>query len=213
LLIEVKKMRELSNVTALIGKNGGINEKNNEYFSKITADILLRAECAKLNLSEDAQFFPLLQSSDSFDIDTKKTTVLKFLYNKIPVPSDDTSLEEIIDFKKNTDTVQKYHKLIKWANDISKLEMTKSDIIDSYNDLYSDYVKQYDNYKMKTSFKVFEVLFGLTDSLMSGVDRNLAIVGSMFKLWKEEVALIEAETKFSSREIAYIYKAENEFKQ
>lgn len=212
LLIEAKMMNELSLVGPQIIQAGGITKFNNEYFSKITSDILLRAESAKLNLVGNAEFYPLLQSTDSFGMANSKARVLKLLFEKIPFPSEVVSFETIIDFKKNTDVVQKYYKLIKWINDISNTQMTESEIIDNYNDLYSDYARQYHNYKMKTSFKALEIIYGLADSLVSVINPNLAIASSLFRLWKQEMSLLEAETKFSGREIAYIFEVKKKFK-
>ncbi len=157
--------------------------------------------------------YPVFDDEPDYTSSGKKEDVLKFLLKQIPEPDDSVSWEQIIDFRNDPDTMKKYYALIKWVNDVSQKEFNTNEIEEEYQYLYHDYSEQYRIHKMKHKQGIIEVL------VTAAVDvfiHNLGaghISSSLFALWKHQLNLLEAEAKFTGREVAYIYKLEQTLKK
>lgn len=142
----------------------------------------------------------------------KKEQILNFLLTKIPTPEDKTSWEQIIDFKNDPNTMNKYYALINWVNEVSRGDLSFSEFEDKYQYLHSEYINQYRIHKMKYKQTGLEIAVTAgIDILANGFGIN-TIQTSLFSLWKSEMNLLEAETKFDGREISYIYRVNQKFK-
>lgn len=170
--------------------------------------IFARAISIRLR-NEGVESYPVFDTVPNYDNIGKKETILKFLLSKMPVPSDETSWEQIFDFRNDTTTSSKYNALIHWVNKISKGEATLSEIEDEYNYLYSDYVEQFKIHRMKYKLRGLEIFVCMALDL---VGNPIAPTGiSAFRIFQSEVKLLEAESKFTGREISYIHKATETF--
>lgn len=153
--------------------------------------------------------FPIYSYEPKYRDLGKKEEVLKFTLSKIPEPSENTSWEQIMDFRKNPENMTKYFRLIKWMNEVARKNIPLNEVEEEYKSLYLDYADQYRIHKMKANQGFLEILVTagidvLSDQLGIGTIRT-----SLFSIWKHHLNLIESESKFPGREIAYIYKAQN----
>ena len=154
----------------------------------------------------------LLQVNNKLKIG-KKENVLRFLLSEIPEPTENVSWEQLVEFKADPQTMGKYYALIKWINEVARKDLTINEIKDEYNYLYYEYMNQYKIHKIKYTTGVLEVLMTAAIDVLSGQLGIAGVSTSLFNIWKQNLNLLEAETKFTGREVAYIYKAKGTFKQ
>jgi hypothetical protein len=185
-------------------------------------------DCKLVDIKEDPGLFLRLlvhQKKDKEDLypllnifpkelDThKKSEVLKFILSNFPQPNKDMSWDQLKDFKSDPDTMRKYYALTKWVNDVSKKDLQLHEIEDEYNYLYHEYSNQFRIHKLKYQHGFLEIITTAAIDIISGQLGVTGISTSIFNIWKQNINLLEAETKFTGREVAYIYKAKETFKQ
>jgi len=142
----------------------------------------------------------------------KKTEVLKFIISDIPRPNDDVPWEQLIEFKEDADTMRKYYALINWINNVARKDFSLNEIKEEYKYLHSEYANQYKVHKMKHRMNVIETIVTASIDCLSGQLGAGKISTSLFSIWKHNLNLLEAETKFTGREVAYIDKIHKNFK-
>lgn len=144
----------------------------------------------------------------------RKHSVLAMLLNKIPMLNDDTSWEAILEFKSDEDIKRKFYALINWVNDVAAGNLSQNEIEDKYNFLYNEYVNQLKLHKQKTQETKFEVLVNAPLSTIENIAKiNFSkLLEPFFKIRRAELDLLEAETKITGRELAYIYDVNKKFK-
>lgn len=140
-----------------------------------------------------------------------KNVVLNFVLSKFPIPAESNSWEQIFDFKNDLNTKAKYYALRNWVNEISKKNFELQEIEDKFNYLYNDYLAQFSIHKMKYSQSTLDIIVTTGIDIVSGGLGFNSIKTSLFSLWKNELNLLEAESNFNGREIAYIYQANSKF--
>ena len=156
--------------------------------------------------------YPLFSKEPSYDNMGKKEDVLRFILNKLPEPDDSVSLEKLLDFRKDPDTLTKYYALVKWVNEIAKKDFNIHEINDEYNYLYHEYVEHFRIHKIKSKQGILEIFVTASIDVLSGQLSVGGVSTSLFSLWKHNLNLLEAESNFTGREIAYIHKTEKTFK-
>jgi hypothetical protein len=189
------------------------------YLHEINADFTVRSRCfeqlTKLNTEE--YYFPILLSTRTlgklFEGD-KQSPVIRILLQNIPQPDLSVSWDHVLEFKSDPSIKVKYHALINWVNDISKITMTTPEIEEKFLYLLHDYGEQYRIHKLKQKMGKIELyvtgVVGIVEKLVKLKWSEIA--KTFFSLHKEDLYFLEAETKFKSREIAYIHAAQEKFR-
>lgn len=137
----------------------------------------------------------------------KKAEVIRFVFSELPEPANDVSWEQLIEFKKDAATRNKFYRLVRWINDVSKDDMSVSEIRDSFYSLYYDYQHQFNIHKMKYNLGLAEVIITATSELLSGKFGALGSTLSLLSVKKQQLLLMEAEVSIPGREVAYILEA------
>jgi hypothetical protein len=137
--------------------------------------------------------------------------VLTYIIDKMPKPDESVPWEQIFDFINDGYTKAAYYRLINWVNVTSAKNPKLNEVDDEFNFLYHSYKEQYRIHKMKYKLSSIEILTtcGL-DMFVGGLGLG-TIRSNLFSIWRREIGLLEAETKFANRELAYIFKAINSF--
>ena len=92
-----------------IKQEGGISTSNVEKYSLQTEDIMTRIDAMELRKKGYKEVYPLLSSTESFTINnSRKESIFRFVLSQIPEPAEDVPLEQILDFKQDVDTMNKY---------------------------------------------------------------------------------------------------------
>jgi hypothetical protein len=159
-------------------------------------------------IEDEEDTYPLLICPPKEKSPGKKTSVANFILSNIPEPNESVSWEQLKDFKSDPDTMRKYYALIKWINEVARKEITPSEVEEEYKYLYHEYVNQYKIHKLKYNLGVLETIVTAAIDVLSGPLGVGPISTSLFSIWKQNLNLLEAETRFTGREVAYIYKVE-----
>jgi hypothetical protein len=156
--------------------------------------------------------YPLFRKEPSYENMGMKEAVLRFVLKQLPEPDDTVSLDQLLEFRKNPDTLKKYYALINWVNQVAKKDFNIHEINDEYNYLYHEYIEHFKIHKIKSNQGMLEIFVTGAIDVLCGQLSVGSVSTSLFSLWKHHLNLLEAESNLSGREIAYIHKAENSFR-
>ena len=205
--LEAEKLRD---------KLKSLVEKNN--FLEIIPDLATtfssnfpRLISLKINF-EGLESYPLFTKDPLYENIGKKETVLKFILNQLPEPDDSVSLDQLLEFRKDPNTLRKYYALVKWVNEVAKKDFNLHEIQDEYNYLYHEYVEHFKIRNIKSKQGMLEIFVTASIDVLSGQLSVGGVSTSLFSLWKHNLNLLEAESNFTGKEIAYIHKTEEKFK-
>lgn len=139
--------------------------------------------------------------------------VLEVILPKIPVPSETTSWEEIIEFRNDPDSHAKFLAMRDWMNEVAKNKLSPVEIEQKAEYLLNQYEQHMKLHKMKTRPGVFQT------TIVSGTEviENLIklkwskVAKKLFSFREHQIELLETELKATGRELAYVVKARNRF--
>jgi hypothetical protein len=194
-------------------KFAGVLGATNDLIFKME-DIKMRVDALQLSLKNNiSQFIPILKSFDSYKTGKASDSVLHFILDKIPTPNMNTSWEQLADFRSDENVKRKYYALIDWVNEMSRANMPITHVADKYNQLYSEYIKQYSLHKLNSGFTTMELLvIGGFEFISSLAGQNyIAAFRNMLSISKQQMALMKAEKEIQGRELAYIYSVNDKF--
>lgn len=138
----------------------------------------------------------------------KKHDIIQIILKKFPIISDDISIEQIIEFKSDSDTKLRYFELIDFITNISYSKFSIKEIEEKIEFLLHQYKTGLELQKIKYNTSILET-FCIT-SLQ--IIENLAklkfsdAIKPIFDLTKKKINLIEAERQLKGRELSYIIK-------
>jgi len=165
----------------------------------------------KLNFN-GLESYPLFTKDPLYENIGKKETVLKFILNQLPEPDDSVSFDRLLDFRKDPNTLKKYYALVRWVNEVAKKDFNLHEIQEEYKHLYYEYDDQFKIHNIKSKRGVLEIIVTTAIDVLSGQLSAGGVSTSFFSLWNHSLNLLEAESNFTGKEIAYIHKAEKSFK-
>lgn len=176
-------------------------------------DIQTRVDSIALSRKHNSEFYPIIKSNGFYTERAKKTQVVHFTLDKIPEPSENTSWDQIIEFRSDKNVRNKYLTLVKWINNVTISSATFSDIQDEYESLYSDYMKYFTLHQLKYNFSKIEMIVGagidFLASLASG--QFIPAFNNLLKMKLSNINLLQEEANIPGKEIAYIYHANQKF--
>jgi hypothetical protein len=133
--------------------------------------------------------------------------VIRIGINQLPTPDDSTSWEQIMDFRNDPDTENKFLAFRNWRNEISRAKLTPLEIEQKLEWLLQEYQQHMELHRMKTNVSTLETI------LVSMADRKFGdIVKGLFSVKYKQIALLEAESKSPGKEVAFISKANETFR-
>jgi hypothetical protein len=210
-LVEEYVIENYKNAYLFNKEVSSMTDEELDYLSKYHSDFGARIKAVKASKDTGNDFIAVLYNSASFDNGEKKNDVFKFLLSKFPIPHENTSWEQIIDFRSDQDSQRKYYALVHWVNTVASSNRPISEIEDEFNYLYSQYERHFRIHKMKTNFTTWEMIVAAGIDAITSFQGFKTFAKSLVSLSKERVSLLEQELKLSGSEIAYIHKATQTF--
>ena len=147
------------------------------------------------------------------DIKISTSTVVKLVIQEFPIISESVPITNLIQFRK--ENRDKLLALRKWIYEITRkgLNIKEANIELQY--LISEYKKAMSLYEIKYSRGKIETIttasFEVLENIAKIKPSNIA--KAFFDLKKQKMNLFEAEMKAPGREISYIVKAQEQFRQ
>jgi hypothetical protein len=160
--------------------------------------------------SVNNEVFPLLQDVPVIRDGGKKAELLDVILSKIPEPEDTVEWSQLFEFKSDPNTKRSYMALIDWVNEMSRKDYTKNEINEKFEYLYQQLESQYEIHKIKKKYTFLEIILN-TPFKEYSMATLLSLILPAIRLRKISVQLLEEEMKFTGRELAYIYKAKQNF--
>lgn len=154
---------------------------------------------------------PSINNSQSLN----ENNVMEIILSKIPLPDESTSLEEVIDFKSDEETINRLRQLRLWINKMASNNLNSSHLNEHLETLLYDYEKYMRLQKAKFNVGTIEFIVTTTAEVIeNAVKLKLgSLAKSLFKLKYNKIALTEKEMKAPGRDIAFISTAKEKFKK
>jgi hypothetical protein len=185
-------------------------------FISLIHELSVREKTYYMNQNIDVEAYPIIEKFTTIkELETKKQIIAIFAINKFPIPDENTSWEQIFDFKNDPESIGSLMGLKAWINKISKSNLDINECVEEFEYLSYEYEKSIKLHKLKMQNSIFET------TIVSGTEliENIAklklgkIAKSLFKARKEQIELMEIELKSAGSELSYIIKANKEFKK
>lgn len=167
-----------------------------------------------LNRQSGMEAYPLLLVSLSDGPRrTEKQDVLEIVLNQLPVPSENTPWEHILEFREDPDSKSKFLALRNWASDMSHSDFTVLEIEQKLEYLLDQYERHLKLHKMKINKGVLEtVVVSVAETAEELIKFKWGkLAQSLFALKHRKVNLLEGELTAPGSELAYIIKTKETF--
>ncbi|MEP1489411.1 MAG: hypothetical protein ABJK28_13395 [Algibacter sp.] len=112
------------------------------------------------NSKSKIETIPLVEDLKEIN-ETKKTQVIRLTIKNLPIPSDDVPLDEILDFRKDSDNKRRYLGLINWINNVSSKTLNLSEIEDELKFYTLEFENRMKIEKQKYKLSNVELIFSL----------------------------------------------------
>lgn len=177
-----------------------------------------RLWCNIINDNNDAVLtVPALIDTSSFEITgTTKQKAYSIIHKAIPLPTDDTPWEKIIDFKNDNESQLKLLALKNWINDLPE-NVKANELEDKINYLSQQYAENLKRHKINSRLIYFKTVINVIPKSLSELIRLKfdKSIDALFSIAEQEVNF----TKFKERqelkgsELAYISHLKSKFEK
>ena len=159
---------------------------------------------------------PIIRYSNSFIqkfFPELKKDYLSVAFHSIPTISNETSWEQIAEFKSDPDSIKKFLAFKNWINDVSSPSMSEIHLLEKIEHHLNEYRAHLLLHKMKTATTSFELFVTTTAEILENIAtlKFSNAAKSIFEIGKHELAIWEAEQNAPFKEVAYIDKATRHF--
>jgi hypothetical protein len=203
---EYKHFRDVGDVVKMV--DGATDEtiarnKFGAHYIRLSALVMALTQT-------DSDFFPFMNYSHLSSNAGNKEKVVQYILHKMPKPSEKTSWEQIIEFRSDVDTRNKYLALINWINKVSASSSSLSEINDEYEYLYSEYMKAFNLHQLKYNLSMVEIVVSAGVDFLTSIASGhyIPAVKNLLSMKLSQINLMQEEGKLPGKEIAYIYHAE-----
>ncbi|KQC01196.1 hypothetical protein [Pedobacter sp. Hv1] len=150
---------------------------------------------------------------DRWDDDSRNQRLIKVIIDKLPVPDDSTSWEQLIDFKNDRHSFGASLALRNWINEMARSDLKLYEITDKLEDLLYRYQENLAIHKIRYRSGLFESIVLPTAEFLEDMAsfKPSKATKAVIELHKRQYYALEDELKLPGREIAYIQKANDFF--
>lgn len=177
-------------------------------------DGLSRLFASRLRLIEGLDAVPLAVATDiPPDMPAHREEVLRVVLKCLPVPGDDHSLDDVLDFKRELKSLGLMPALRSWAGEMGSGDLTGAEIADKIEYLASSFERTLTLEKMARRTTVVETIVVTTAEIAESLVRFRwsAAARALFDVRRRQIDLMKVEMAMPGREIAYIVKARERF--
>ncbi len=140
---------------------------------------------------------------------SSKSNVTQIVIKNLPLPSNETPWEQIIDYRKDAKTQERLLDLRRWIRKISTENLTPHEIEEEIEWLINEFENHMKLHKMKANTEAVEVI---TKAPLEFLELKFSkIIEPLFVIKKRKINLLEAEMTAPGREISYIVKTQEAF--
>jgi hypothetical protein len=212
-LLPDKPRGDLFSVPDLIEKN--FSSKQFEFYYKYFSASAIRSATPVL-VSSGFSAAGILGSvvANGTGEDPKTGRVIDIVLKNLPVPSELTPWEAIIDFRQDANIKLSFLELRRWMREVAKGEKSTEEITEELEYLMARFEHSMRVHKIKYHSGVLRTILVLPLQIAENMARinfsKLATEGA-FSIFDRKIALTEAELSAPGKEVSYIVKARNWF--
>ncbi len=159
--------------------------------------------------------YPILATSISSNkkSEANKNDVVEIVLKALPVPDDETSWEQIIEYRTDPDSQNKFLDLRHWMSEVARAKLAPNEVEEKLEYLLSRYKRHIELHKIKTNASRFETIVISGGEILDDlVHFKFSNVGkALFAVRHRKIALLEGELTLPGNEVAYIIKARETF--
>jgi len=154
-----------------------------------------------------------LRSPQEIHPSKPKADVLSIAFGAFPEPEQDTPWEQILEFRRDPDSVSQALALRRWISRISHESIPEKEISQEIEWLLHEYESHMRLHRMKLTMGTLETIVVSFGEFVENLVKLKfgAIAKGLFSLEHRRIALLEAESQAPGREVAYIAQARKIF--
>lgn len=139
--------------------------------------------------------------------------VAQVVLSALPLPSELTPIEDLIEFKQDSETSQRLLGVRIWMRDLAKAELAPAELEEKLEWLLHEYQKHMDLHRLKTRTGTLETVITTTLEIAENLVKiNWSKAAqALFSIRKRKLALLEAEASAPGREVSYVAWAKVRF--
>lgn len=181
----------------------------------LSSDYIARLVSIQLREQHSMDAYPIIDSDLSFELGTvaDKTNVVEIVLNSLPTPDESVSWEQILEYRGDPGTRDKFLSLRRWMNKLAREQISPQEIHDELEFLIHEYKRHMEFHKMKINFETWRTICVAQAELIPNLVKLKwgEIARSLFALKQRQVSLMELELSTPGKEVAYIVEAQNTF--
>lgn len=183
---------------------------------RLGQELITQANSILLQNSLEDSCVPIIRYSNNFTskfFPELKKDYLSISLHNIPTISNDTTWEQLIEFKSDEDSKVKFLALKNWFNDLGEKDINEKQFLEKIQHNLNEYREHLRIHRLKTETSKLEIVLTTTADIMENVAKFKfgSAVRLLFDITKQNLALIEAEHSAPFKEVAYLDKIDSNF--
>ena len=144
---------------------------------------------------------------------TGRANALSIVFDAFPEPDEQTSWEQILEFKADPDTGRQVAALKRWLSKVGQQELPPGELREEIEWLVQEYEAHMRLHRMKISAGNLETVVTTTAELLENIVKLKfgAIAKALFSFRQRNIQLLEAERQAPGRELIYLVRSRQRF--
>lgn len=161
----------------------------------------------------DTQLVSSMPLLSFIDGEENKSNMVQIAINALPVPDESTSWEQIIEYRSDPDSQNKFLDLRHWISEVSRGELVPAEVEERLEYFISQYQRHMKLHRMKANQGVLQAIVVSSAEFAENLIKFKwgKIAQNLFSIKQRKIALMEGELTSPGKEIAYIVKARERF--
>ncbi|MEA2165258.1 MAG: hypothetical protein QOK37_3385 [Thermoanaerobaculia bacterium] len=176
---------------------------------------LTRVAAQSMRMTSMDRFTPLLPPNFALFTAGRDEGVAQIVVERLPMPDDSVSVEEILRFREDDDARRSFRRLHAWMAEAARGGRSRHELAEELELLIDKYTEYMRIHKMKAQTGYLETFFTAAADVLTGLAHlDLAsATRSLFALRMRKIGLLEAEMAAPGREVAYVVSAQARFER
>ncbi|MFC7356694.1 hypothetical protein ACFQO1_03270 [Jejudonia soesokkakensis] len=148
-----------------------------------------------------------------FTFTSSSESVMNVILKKIPVPSNLTSFEQILDFRRDPDTTYKFIKFRKFVKDLIKPNINPKEALEQIEYALNEYEQHLKYHKLKYSTTPLELFIKAPLEILENTVKFKwkDIAKSLFDIRRNRIDFAQQEMKLKGNEVSYLHEIKTQF--
>jgi hypothetical protein len=193
---------------------------------KLLDEKLLRQQHMKYSISDLRLYAAVLRISEGVDAtpiscrnaigtmyQTGHSPAISVILRQLPIPSENTPWQDLLDFRSNEEARGSLVALRKWIRKLAKEGLSQTEIEEEFEYLLHSYKEHMNYHNIKWKHGLLKTIISIPFELAENIVKIKWKDGiaALFSVQKNRLALMKAELDAPGREITYVLKAREKF--